>query len=382
MNLKPGHNLRWLLLTLALIFVYFTALNGGSIMRADDPLGEEPVIGSPDIKKFSNAELRKLVAPIALYPDALLAQVLQASAYPLQVVAAYRHVQASANPTQPPAHVIWDSSVVALLNYSTVLKKMNDDLDWTERMGVAVTYQMNEVSDTIQQVRAEAQAAGNLVSNDKQKVIRETDVIRVVPADPTVIYVPTYEPDVIFIAHDNWTPYISFGIGFGVGVWLDNDWDWYHHHFWRRHLWYSGGWYQPVNPIFWSAPYRPVPGWYRRDGSRAPVTGYRSGTVAPNTPHIRSTPATPSTQPTRRTQGAAESLGSTGQDVRREANRGQTSRNNVPSTPRTPRAPVASTRSYSPPTSNVMRPSDGRSTHVESSRGAASRGGTGGGRRR
>ena len=372
MHLKPGHDLRQLPQMLALMCVYFVALNLGSIMRAESPAVEPVLLNSADIKKFTNAELRKLVAPIALYPDALLAQVLPASTYPLQVVAAYRHVQTSKDPAQPPAESNWDTSVIALLNYPTVLKKLNDDLDWTERLGLAVTYQMNEVSDTIQQVRAEASVAGNLDSSDKQTVVRETGVIRIVPANPEVIYVPAYDPEVIFDAHDSWEPFITFGIGFGVGVWLDDFWDWHYHRFCRFHTWSSGGWYRAPGTLYWHAPYRQIPTWYRRGSAGPPVSGNRLGTYTPQPPAVRSAPSQTHVQP-ERTQGLTEGQGRTGQEVRRDANRGAESRQSIQQAPRT----------YSIPHQNMMSPSDGQSTRTESSRGAMSRSGSfGGGRSR
>jgi len=376
MDLRSRHPFIGLALLLTILSVFLTLLNGRSVMHAEDAAGEPELVDSSEIKKFTNAELRSLIAPIALYPDSLLAQVLPASTYPLQIVAAYRHVQSSKTPTAPPSSTNWDISVIALLNYPPVLKKMNDDLEWTERLGLAVTYQMNEVSDTIQQVRAEAAAAGNLVSNEKQTVVRESEVIRIVPADPTIIYVPSYEPDVIFIAHDSWQPYINFGIGFGVGLWLDDYWDWHHHYFYRHHVWYGGSWHRPTLPYHWQPPYRPVPSWHRRPSYQPPVTGYRGGTASPKTP-TSPRPTQPHFQPNHsesarpappRPHGLSEGLERPGQDVKRDALRGQTSRQ--------PTQPTA--RPYSPPHQNPMAPSDGRTTGMESNRGSTSRHGSAG----
>ncbi len=148
------------------------------------------------IEKFTTDEMHTLVAPIALYPDALLAQILAASTFPIQIVEAYRHSQTAAVPDAPPNDTTWDGSVIALLHYPPVLKKMNDDLMWTEQLGLAVTYQMDDVTLAIQQVRAEAQAAGNLKSNEKQNVVVDKQIIEIVPADLQFIYVPTYDPDI------------------------------------------------------------------------------------------------------------------------------------------------------------------------------------------
>ena len=144
------------------------------------------------IDKLTTEELHTLVAPVALYPDALLAQLLPASTFPTEVVEAYRYTQTSDSPSTPPENTSWDSSVIALLHYSPVLKKLNDDVTWMEQLGFAVTYQMEDVSRAIQQVRSEAQVAGHLVSNDKQNVVVERNIIQIVPSDPQVIYVPSY----------------------------------------------------------------------------------------------------------------------------------------------------------------------------------------------
>jgi uncharacterized membrane protein YgcG len=345
-------------------------------MLAEDPAIDEVENVTPSyIKKFSNSDLRKLAAPIALYPDALLAHVLPASTYPLQVVAAYRHVSSSPTPTKPLANAKWDSSIVALLNYPPILKKMNDDLDWTERLGLAVSYQMSELSDTIQQIRTEAHAAGNLVSNEKQIVIQEPDVIRVEPANPTEIYVPVYDPEVIYVVHDSWVPYISFGIGFGVGAWLDDRWDWHNHYFHRNHVWYSGGWYR--TPHQWHPTHSSVPSWYRKNPNSG--SGYQSGVYGQGRPssqgqHHGQQPRPPQGQHqgqqphVQRPQGTAEGFGHSGQEVRRDANRGQNSRQNI--------NPQPTPRPYSPPHQNMMRPSEGQNTQREATRGGTSRGGS------
>ena len=354
---------------------------------------EPEAFDASQIQKFSTDELRDLVAPVALYPDALLSQVFQASTYETQLVDAYRYSQSSATPTVPPESAAWDPSVVALLNYPTVLKKLNDDLNWTEKLGVAVTYQMPEVSDTVQQVRAEAQAAGNLVSNDKQQVVQDGEVITIVPAQENVIYVPSYEPDVIFVRHDSWVPFITFGAGYGVGSWLENRWDWHQHRFWRYESWRPGGWYRPSRPIYWRAPARTIPSWYRAGATRprGPAQNqYRSGRDIPNRsrtapvrpirpvqparPEVRPAPARPAVRvpPTH-----AEGLGLTGQTVRRESLRGESSRRAAPAPARPQARPAPQPRATPParvaPAQNFLRPSDGRATEREAARGAASR---------
>jgi len=367
---------------LILVCACLLTLNVGSIALGEGAV--DPVLleksDNPQIQKFTTDELRALVAPIALYPDALLSQVLPASAYPLDIVQAYRHSQSSKTPTEPPPNISWDSSVIALLHYPTVLKKMSDDLQWTEQLGIAVTYQTREVSDTIQQVRAEAQAAGNLPSNDKQVVIQEPDVIRIEPANPNIIYVPSYDPGVIFEVHDSWVPYFTFGIGLGCGIWFDNYWDWHHHCFHRYNGWHNGSWSRLPHHDVWYGPHRPVQSWYQKGAVRTPPvrSGYRSG-INPSGRRITPPPSTGSGIRHNDATGAPKL------DVRRESNRGGASRRSaLPPQVHAPRSTPQYTPSHQ--NQNMMRPSDNRTTHSESSRGAASRGfggggGRGGGRR-
>jgi len=158
------------------------------------------VIGSYEsqdgIPRLSQAELQDLVGPIALYPDDLLAIVLPAAAYPLQVVEAARFLEAlETDPTLKP-NDDWDDSIVALLNYPEVVELLNDDLDWTLRLGEAVVVQQTDVVDAVEEFRDRAYTAGNLKSDEYQTVSRDDDdVIYISPAEEDVIYVPYYEPE-------------------------------------------------------------------------------------------------------------------------------------------------------------------------------------------
>ena len=139
-------------------------------------------------------ELDTLVAPIALFPDPLLAAVLQASVVPLDVVQAARFLDDYAkDPTQTP-DADWDPAVLGLLAFPTVLKGMNEHLDWVQEMGDAVTQRLPDVQDSIQQVRAEFYAGGVLKSDDKQTVEVDSEIIRITPVDPNQIFVPVYDP--------------------------------------------------------------------------------------------------------------------------------------------------------------------------------------------
>ena len=139
-------------------------------------------------------ELEDLVGPIALYPDDLVAIVLPAATYPLQIVEAARFLDNLTHDATLEADEDWDDSVVALLNYPEVVQLLNDDLDWTWRLGNAVLTQQDDVVKAIGHFRDRAYAAGNLKTDEKQNVVVDEGVIEITPTDPEVIYVPYYEP--------------------------------------------------------------------------------------------------------------------------------------------------------------------------------------------
>ena len=186
---------------------------------------------------LSAEELDELVAPIALYPDALLAQVLPASTQPLDIVQAARYLEDQGGKVDQPPGNDWAPSVQALLQFPEVLRKMDKELSWTQKLGDAVIGQQEDVMNAIQHVRNQAYAAGNLVSSDKQIVVVEQQVIKVVPADPQIIYVPQYNPQVVVVKQEpNVAPLIAFGAGLLVGAIIaNNDCDWHHHHIYGGH---------------------------------------------------------------------------------------------------------------------------------------------------
>ena len=181
-------------LLLGLLIVPFRA----AVAQVDD-ITDETVAQSDDqaaaqAAQLSPDDLRALVAPVALYPDELLAIVLPAATQPLQIVEARRFLeQRKTNPDAQP-NQDWDPSVLALINYPDVVKKMNDDLGWTQQLGNAVMDQQKDVLDAIQAARASAADAGYLQSNDKQQVVTEGDTVVIQSADPEAVYVPTYDP--------------------------------------------------------------------------------------------------------------------------------------------------------------------------------------------
>ncbi len=157
----------------------------------------------PQGKAFSQAQLEQILAPVALYPDDVLAQILIASTYPLEIVQADRWAKqnsglkgdklTAALEKQP-----WDPSVKSLINFPQVLTMMSEKLDWTQNLGDAFLAQQQAVMKAVQQLRAKAEVAGNLKTNKEQKVIVEKETIIIQPANPQVIYIPTYNPTVVY----------------------------------------------------------------------------------------------------------------------------------------------------------------------------------------
>jgi uncharacterized protein DUF3300 len=156
---------------------------------------------------FKMEEIEQLVAPIALYPDSLIAQILMASTYPLEVVSAARWSKANpgvkdkaledAMQQQP-----WDPSVKSLAAFPQVLQMMNEKLDMTQRLGDAFLAQQKDVLDAVQRLRGRADQAGNLKSGNEQTVTKAQEggqtVIKIEPANPQVLQVPTYDPTVVY----------------------------------------------------------------------------------------------------------------------------------------------------------------------------------------
>ena len=193
-------------------------------------------------KPFKQEELDQLVAPIALYPDSLLAQILMASTYPLEVVQAQRWAKANQNLkgdalTAALEKQDWDPSVSSLVNFPQVLDMMNEKLDWTQKLGDAFLAQQKEVMDTVQKLRLKAYGEGNLKTTEQQKVVveEETKTIIIEPAKTEVVYVPTYNPTVVYGAwpYPSYPPYYYYPPGyvpgaglfaFGAGVALGAAW--------------------------------------------------------------------------------------------------------------------------------------------------------------
>lgn len=197
--------------------------------------------------KFSKEELTQMLAPIALYPDALTAQILMASSYPLEVVEAerWRSQNLQLKGEDLDAALLdkdWDPSVKSLCHFPDILKSMSDKLDQTRKLGDAFLSQEEEVMVTVQELRSKALEQGNLSTTNEQKVIVEEDIVRIEPANPEIVYVPVYDPYYVYgpWSYPAYPPYywyyppgvyggvsISFGPGIYYGyssfswVWFD-----------------------------------------------------------------------------------------------------------------------------------------------------------------
>ncbi|GEM_PF-285077 len=190
---------------------------------------------------FSADQLENLVAPIALYPDPLLAQVLLAATFPDQIDEASRTVRAyGAGYAVDSAP--WDVSVKAVAHYPTVLSMMADKIDWTTSLGQAYVNQSSDLMDAVQRLRRQAHSRGYLVNSPQQQIVDTDGYLYIYPEQPEYIYVPYYDPAVIFAAYPGY--YVGsalwFGTGFLIGAWLNHDCDWGHHRVYY-HGWGGGG---------------------------------------------------------------------------------------------------------------------------------------------
>ena len=198
--------------------------------------------------KLSEADLEALVAPIALYPDPLVATILPASVYPLEIVQAARFV-ADTNNLARLDEQPWDDNVKAVARVPDALKKLNDDLTWTMKLGEAFLAQDKDLMDAIQRLRLRAEKAGMLRTTEQQVVIVTNTIVetavqqqvvivtntivQIVPSNPEIVYVPQYNPVYIYspppaYVYDPYAPVVTFAAGVAVGVWIGNSCDWHH----------------------------------------------------------------------------------------------------------------------------------------------------------
>ncbi|MBV9574744.1 MAG: DUF3300 domain-containing protein [Acidobacteriales bacterium] len=304
MNLIPNKLKEPLVPLLSLLLVVTTIPEGGASLQAQTPQGASSYQGQG--APLTPAELQNLVSPIALYPDALVAQILSGATFPDQVAAASQWMQQNQNLTgntlmsavnQQP----WDPSVKALCQFPSILGNMSQNLSWTSALGEAHSTQQADVMTAIQTLRAQAYAAGNLKSGSQITVVQQSpQTIVIQPANPQVVYVPAYNPTVVY-----GTPYyppgystaalvttrvLSFGAGIAVGAMMSGGccgWGWsswncnwsgggvYYHGgaYYGNTAWHggyygsSGAAYGPNGSAHYGAGYNPSTGTYARGGS-------------------------------------------------------------------------------------------------------------------
>jgi uncharacterized membrane protein YgcG len=243
-----------------------------SAQQAPQQQGAPQAAQAPQHVPQTPDQLQQLVAPIALYPDSLVAQILAASTFPEQVVEADRWVQAhpdlkgdalgQAVDQQP-----WDPSVKALTAFPSVLGNMDKNLSWTSSLGDAYYNQEQDVMDAIQVMRQKAEQAGNLKSTPQQTVTTQGSTVVIQPADPQIVYVPAYNPWLVYGGPigpwPGWYPYpgiwwggpyLSFGVGFGIGFFGGFGWGWGHWGFdWHNHYAiYNHARYYSHSPTFYN----------------------------------------------------------------------------------------------------------------------------------
>ncbi len=251
------------------------------------------------------------MGPIALYPDPLIAQILPAATFPTDIVLAARMVARGAAPQEFETQD-WDPSVKALAHYPSIIKMMDERLEWTQQVGAVFARQPDDVMNSVQRLRVKARALGHLQDTPQQQVIVEDDqpqttVVRIVPASTQVVYVPTYDPQIVYVQPYTTSyiasPYIWFGAGFSIGAWLNLDCDWYarrcyypvgwswsycRYPSWGLHFgWSSGYRYYDCNRRYWCGPsygYGHSGGWRHRSFDN----NYYDRTGRTNDAHIRS----------------------------------------------------------------------------------------------
>jgi hypothetical protein len=285
---RLGQQIFSFLMSLTLLLVTYPQ----NLSAYQDPQAPPQAEPAPPYTQQTAEQLQQLVAPIALYPDSLVAQILATSTFPEQVVEADRWVQAhpdlkgedlgKAVDQQP-----WDPSVKALAAFPSVLGNMDKNLSWTSSLGDAYFNQQQDVMDAIQVMRRKAQEAGNLKTTPQLKVTEQDSAIDIEPVDPDVVYVPAYDPWVIYgypiVAWPGWYPYpgiwfdgpyLSFGIGFGVGWWGGFGWGWGHWGFdWHNHYaTFDHGRYYSRSTTFYNRS-----NYYHGGGARGGFNGGRGG---------------------------------------------------------------------------------------------------------
>jgi len=259
-------------LAMAVLLVWTTAVEPMLAQTAQQTPSSEAAVVGQVTPQYSIEDLSYLLEPIALYPDPLLALILSASTFPVQIVEAERWI--AFNPISVRRGdfsevdaMDWDSSVKALARFPDVIRMLADHLDWTESLGTAVAAQTSDVTTAIQLLRAKAETLGNLKSTPEQTVTARDEggsrIIYVSPANPERIYVPVYDPRIVFSSSAAGA--IAFGVGVLVGSAWSNRWGWNNRR-WNQ-IWITPPVWHPPPPT-WRPPHRPggrPPGPWRPD---------------------------------------------------------------------------------------------------------------------
>ena len=240
----------------ALIFTALGALPTLAVAQFSDPKQpvKTPVVEAT--QRYTGPQIDNLAGPVALYPDALLAQVLVAATFPDQVQDAADFVRANGTDSidvQP-----WDISVKAVAHYPSALNAMAEKIDWTSALGKAYATQSSDVMASVQRLRRMAAEQGNLSTSAQQKIVTTNETVQIVPVETRVIYVPVYDPYVIYsrpIFNAGYgSRYWSSGVGFPIGSWLMYDCDWglrrvYYNGWSPSYYAFGGGWRQRSRPF-------------------------------------------------------------------------------------------------------------------------------------
>ena len=284
---RLGKQILGIVLSLVLLFATWPQ----NLSAHQDAPPPAPAAQAPPYTQQTTDQIQQLVAPIALYPDSLVAQILAASTFPEQVVQADRWVQAhpdlkgealgQAADQQP-----WDPSVKALVAFPSVLGNMDKNLSWASSLGDAYYNQQQDVMDAVQVMRKRAEDAGNLKSTPQQTVATQDSNIDIEPADPDEVYVPAYDPWLVYggpvVAWPGWYPYpgiwfggpyLSWGLGFGIGWYGGFGWGWGHWGFdWHNHYaMFNHGRYYSGSRTFYNRSS------FARGGARGGFNGARGG---------------------------------------------------------------------------------------------------------
>jgi len=236
-----------ILITLHVAILALGLLGGHAAMAEDAQYLPSDTMQESNTTLFTAEELDDLLAPIALYPDPLLAQILPAATYIDQIDLAARYVRQYGKAARIDDQS-WDVSVKAIAHYPDLLFMMDQKYDWAVSLGQAYVNQSQDVMDAIQRLRSEAKAKGNLTTNPEQQVVDEGGIISIDPAEPDLIYVPQYDPMEVYV--EGPPPgygFITFGVGFSIGAWLNRDCDWHGHRIYY-HGWQGGGWISRARP--------------------------------------------------------------------------------------------------------------------------------------